>query len=341
MINFEELRIGDSEPLDRDKWNGLLDWVVENPFNLTDQKVSLTHPESDLTLNVEAQRDFGLLETPDGKPLSINPGRSRVGIGTTTPEAPLQIVNQNQDANGGTLVLGPQSQSNLRLGYHSGYSWIQSHGLRPLAINPLGNNVGIGTTNPAAPLHVAGSVRTDFITLGPSLGKNKLSVYQAADGSSHYGMGVTAGHFYFNIGNPQAQFSFLNSAQDNAAEIVIITGAGNVHARDFIKTSDAQVKKDIRPFDDGLEIVEQLSPVAYQYNGLGNTVEGPEEIGLIAQDLEAVAPYLVSKLEHKLHPGDEEKTELLTIKPMTIIYLLVNAVKELSRKVEELEAQIA
>jgi hypothetical protein len=394
MINFEDLRIGNGEPLDKDKWNGLLDWVLENPFNLTDQKLSLKHFESDLQVQLVAQRDFGLLETPDARPLSINPSQGRVGIGTTTPEGALQVVGTNQDANGDALVLGSKNQSNLRLGYHSGYSWIQSHGSRPLTINPLHSNVGIGNTNPGKKLEVTGEIvtRTSIATgaasmlsvstagvgtlwtnnaynpglpgsgwvrainmkdgkvglgaeinpafplsLGSSLAKTKLALYQSTDGASFYGMGVTAGRFYFNIGNPQAQYIFLDSAQSNAKEIVNIKGNGDIVAKDFLKTSDRNVKKDIRPFQNGLEIVEKMSPVSYQYNGLGDTAEGSEEIGLIAQDLENIAPFLVAKNRRKLRPADTEETDLLNIKPMGIIYILVNAVKELNREIQELK----
>ena len=47
------------------------------------------------------------------------------------------------DANGEQLVIGNTNESNLRLGRHSDYSWIQSHGSKPLKINPLGNDVCI------------------------------------------------------------------------------------------------------------------------------------------------------------------------------------------------------
>lgn len=79
-----------------------------------------------------------------------------VGLGIAAPEAKLHIINQNQDASGNTLILGPTSASNLRLGYHQDYSWVQSHGSKPLAINPLGNEVGIGIVKPKATLHVNG-----------------------------------------------------------------------------------------------------------------------------------------------------------------------------------------
>jgi hypothetical protein len=85
-------------------------------------------------------------------------GSVGIGIGATGPQAKLQILHVNQDANGSALILGPTEQSNLRLGYHQNYSWVQSHGSKPLAINPVGNNVGIGTTNPQAKLSVAGTM---------------------------------------------------------------------------------------------------------------------------------------------------------------------------------------
>ena len=81
-----------------------------------------------------------------------------VGIGTDVPGSKLHIVHSNQDPGGNTLILGPTNQSNLRLGYDAAYSWIQSHGSKPLAINSIGNNVGIGTTNPAARLQITGNV---------------------------------------------------------------------------------------------------------------------------------------------------------------------------------------
>lgn len=80
-----------------------------------------------------------------------------VGIGTAEPKGKLQIINKNQDANGDTLILGLETQPNLRLGYDAKYTWIQSHQSKPLAINPLGNNVGIGTDDPLGTLSIGDS----------------------------------------------------------------------------------------------------------------------------------------------------------------------------------------
>jgi hypothetical protein len=78
-------------------------------------------------------------------------------------------------------------------------------------------NVGLGVDAPIAKL-----------SLGPSLNKLKLALYQNNEGTSYYGMGVTAGTFYFNIGNPQARYAILDRAGEDAQEIVTIQGNGNV-----------------------------------------------------------------------------------------------------------------
>lgn len=100
------------------------------------------------------------LTAADGKPvLFVDRATGNIGIGTDKLSARLHISHTNQDPNGGTLILGPTGQSNLRLGYNQDYSWIQSHGSKPLAINAIGNHVGIGTAAPACKLDVVGSTR--------------------------------------------------------------------------------------------------------------------------------------------------------------------------------------
>ncbi|NJM61461.1 MAG: tail fiber domain-containing protein [Oscillatoriales cyanobacterium RU_3_3] len=101
---------------------------------------SLMYYEGDATNRITIGRNMGweAINT-----VSIN---GNVGIGTTNPGAKLQIVDSFQNPNGATLILGSIDASNLRLGYDQGYTWIQSHGGKPLAINPLGSNIYIGCT---------------------------------------------------------------------------------------------------------------------------------------------------------------------------------------------------
>src|SRR5579863_209323 len=76
-----------------------------------------------------------------------------VGIGEESPAAALHITGPSSAPPGALaaadngLLLGSNGTAN--------YKWIQSYG-GPLALNPVGNNVGIGEENPAAALHITG-----------------------------------------------------------------------------------------------------------------------------------------------------------------------------------------
>lgn len=100
-------------------------------------------------------------------PIEVSPialKDSNVGINTSTPEATLHVAGKPTDSNGKTLVIGDTTEglnSNLRLGYHKDYSWIQSHGQKPLYINPIPSWVRVGgSSHPTAPLDVTGNINS-------------------------------------------------------------------------------------------------------------------------------------------------------------------------------------
>lgn len=110
------------------------------------------------------------------------------GIGTTSPAAKLHVTHETQDANGNALIVGPTNGANLRMGYHADYSWMQSHGGKPLAINPIGNNVGIATNDPGATLDVNGSFRANSQVSG-----ERALIMEAPSSGDHRGDGNTQG----------------------------------------------------------------------------------------------------------------------------------------------------
>jgi ferredoxin-fold anticodon binding domain-containing protein len=94
--------------------------------------------------------------------------------------------------------------------------------------------------------------------------------------------------------------------------------------------SDKRLKKDIQPIENALWRVNQLTGCTFTY-----LKDDRKSAGLIAQDVEKVLPSAVIDTEAVFH-GEEGET-YKTLQYDQVIGLLVEAVKELAAKVEELE----
>ena len=94
--------------------------------------------------------------------------------------------------------------------------------------------------------------------------------------------------------------------------------------------SDERLKENIQPIDDALAKIKQLNGCTFTY-----TADGKKSAGLIAQDVEKVLPSAVSEKELPLKQDDGIAYK--TLQYDQTIGLLVEAIKELTAKVEELE----
>ncbi len=103
----------------------------------------------------------------------------------------------------------------------------------------------------------------------------------------------------------------------------------------WYQLSDVNLKEGIQSFEDGLSTLLQIEPVKYRHIEDANQGDG-EHIGLSAQALQKIAPYMVGKTRLTLD-SDEE---YLCINPGPLTYMLINAVKELNAKIETLEEKI-
>lgn len=97
-----------------------------------------------------------------------------VGIGTTAPGSKFEISGSNSDPSGalsnvGVVRIGTAATNGLDIGASSSSPfgvWLQSKttsinasAVYPLLLNPVGGNVGIGTTNPGTTLDIVGTLR--------------------------------------------------------------------------------------------------------------------------------------------------------------------------------------
>ena len=99
--------------------------------------------------------------------------------------------------------------------------------------------------------------------------------------------------------------------------------------------SDASVKSDVRPYERGLDAVLALHPVSFRYNDRspypGDTTT---RYGLIAQQVEPHVPEAVSSYTH--HTAEKNEVELSTLDPTHMVYVLINAVREIKAELDAL-----
>ena len=117
---------------------------------------------------------------------------------------------------------------------------------------------------------------------------------------------VNAGDLYFIDSADATKFTFGMSSGD-------FTASGNVTAY-----SDERLKSNVRTIDDGLDKILRMRGVYFDKDGKANT-------GVIAQEIEKVLPEVVFSGEYK------------SVAYGNIVGVLIEAVKTLTKRVEELE----
>ena len=112
------------------------------------------------------------------------------------------------------------------------------------------------------------------------------------------------------------------------------TGIFNdIQVRSVFNQSDARAKTNIRPLasTSGLDIVSRLRPVTYNFIGEeGHGRTNNEQIGLLAQEVQAVLPGIVIE--------DEEEGTFL-VNYIALIPVLIQAIQSLQSEVEALRRE--
>ncbi|WP_338814298.1 tail fiber domain-containing protein [Bernardetia sp. Wsw4-3y2] len=131
--------------------------------------------------------------------------------------------------------------------------------------------------------------------------------------------------------------------------------------------SDRRLKKDIIPYTDGLSKILAINPVKFKYIkefAIKDDLE-KEFVGVIAQDIQQIAPYMVEEVVYKSdkkNPNDADYKEgsttskdnsgltgenILSYDASALNYMLINAVKEQqaiieqqATKIEALESEV-
>lgn len=211
-----------------------------------------------------------------------------------------------------------------------------------LVLGDISNiSVGIGTSVPSNVLHVKGGGESQITVEAIALPVGILFKEAGVDaarirhfGSGSYlqiqdytpgwfetGMVINQGSVGIGTTGPTAKLS-VNGTANNA------TGAWGVF-------SDKRVKTISGGFTDGLNVIRKINPVLFTYNDLAPCRTGDEQVGVVAQELEKIAPYMVSQKKY----GDF--SDLREVNNQAYIFLLINAVKEQQKQIELLEKKVS
>jgi hypothetical protein len=153
-------------------------------------------------------------------------------------------------------------------------------------------------------------------------------------------LGDLSGHGISAVGlDGGDKISFSNNSHidfnvNNATELRL-EADGDLHVDGDViaystTISDATLKYNINPVEFALDKIQQLKGVTFNYFH-----DNKESAGLLAQDVEKVMPSAVTERKLPLHTGDDKAYKTLHYDSMTAI--LVEAIKELTAKVEKLE----
>ena len=124
---------------------------------------------------------------------------------------------------------------------------------------------------------------------------------------------------------------FRNSTNGICGSVTRVT---TTNAVNYNTSSDYRLKENVAPIADGLQRTLQLKPVSFDWVDSSESSEG-----FIAHEVAEVFPHAVSGMKDDVDENGQPKYQGVDYGKITPI--LAAAIKELSLKVEALEARIA
>lgn len=211
-----------------------------------------------------------------------------------------------------------------------------------LYVNSSGD-VGVGTDSPSDELEVVGSITTSGASADTTVSSQTVEMSGSVDHivAKYGGSGLD---LKFKIGDPLTERIRL---QGNGTITLypdeIVTDVVGVRLDGFggvgvLCTSSAgylmdctssvrAIKRDIEPYQNGLDVVLRLTPVRYV-----DTRDNSPEVGFIAEDVENVEPLLANHRSNGTLTG---------VDYLRMTAVLVSAAQAQQRQVEELKARVA
>lgn len=232
--------------------------------------------------------------------------------------------------------------------------------------------IGIGTTAPTHNLHVSATLAGDYVgyfenfsATGAGLAGYATGTYNALGGVTNNATGLGS----YGVHLPAAGAGLAMWGVSNSSDAIGVRGSvpttgswlgyggyfagGLGYVNGLYNLSDARTKKNVQQLDNALDKVQRLRGVSFQYNEEYSKYHGNDQrtyTGFIAQEVEAVVPSSVAE-KYLYESGnatngptaslaDQDRTTIKVVDYVSLVPLLVEAIKEQQTTIEEMQKKI-
>jgi hypothetical protein len=245
----------------------------------------------------------------------------KVGIGTSTPARKLEVQGVVMISNNATYPGDKQSNFLMRHqndpNVHFAFFNAQSSGAAPNTENIVLFGGGAGAQYSATTI--------GFLTAPTS----------TTLGGGTERMRVTAAG--------QVRINSLGGSGAITEDLNVVNNAAKAGGGTWATLSDKRVKSDVRPFTDGLKQVLQIKPVFFHYTKESGYDPNREHVGIIAQEMQKIAPYTVEEVKVRVESDDKVvklPDNVLKYDGTAVTYMLINAIQEQHAMIEERDERI-
>ena len=276
---------------------------VTSGFTLHESEAVFNDGSLDADFRVESNGDANLLK--------VDAGNDVFGVGAASPDTTFRtsIHGDGSSIVGGTLYRNSSAGGNtFTVGFVNATSTSGK-------LNVVGAANLIFATNNTEAARITSGGR---VGIGQNSPAGRLDVNN--DGATTETLlilsdfGGTGAHTQISFNNTAGQVGTINTS-----------GSGTTYST----TSDIRLKQDIEPLEATDKLMD-MNPVSYAWKA---DPDGPRSMGFIAQEMKEIVPDAVF--------GDDSEEKMMSMDYGRITPVLVSALQDAHKKIEELESRIA